>query len=71
MGYGFGNSAAFQILILLILFVFVVGAMPVLVSLTVGFLLKRRRQRVRRGFEVKRTMGQPPVLMKERENDHG
>jgi hypothetical protein len=24
-----------------------------------------------RGFEVKRTTGQPPVLMKERENDHG
>jgi hypothetical protein len=71
LGYGFGNSAAFQTLVLLILLVFVVGAMPVLISMTVKVLLKRRRQGVRRGFEVKRNTGETPVLLKERENDHG
>jgi hypothetical protein len=71
VGYGFGNSAAFQVLVLLILLVFVVGALPVLVSITVKLLLRKRRQGVRRGFEVKRTTGPTPVLMKERDDDHG
>ena len=33
--------------------------------------LLRERRKAGRGFEVKRTTGQTPVLMKERENDHG
>lgn len=64
MGYGF-STTNIVVLLYLILAVVAIAALPIVISLAMKSLTRRRPQGVRRGFEVKRTTGETPAPREE------